>query len=192
MSRIRPLLPSALLGASLLGAASLVYGCSSPLPPSRWGVGGAALSLPWARWDAGDSSIELRPDGQVWIDDDVAFVIDGAGRVYDPDLAPLAMLEPDGRLVGTDDRDLGVVGSMHASPPGRREAWFSLLPDGTVLRYDEEGDRYAGGLWQGCQVSPSAAQACVLVTHLVTIEAEARRRRSGSGFGFGIGVMIIR
>lgn len=189
MSRLRA---PVLLAAALVGAAQLALGCSGALPPTGWSVGGAPLALPWARWDLGDTSIELRPDGQVWIDGDVAFVIDGAGRVYDPELAPLALLEPDGRLVGTDDRDLGVVGSMHASSPGRQEAWLSLLPDGTVLRYDEDGDRYAGGLWQGCQGSPSASQACVLVTHLVTIEAEARRRRSGSGFGFGIGVMILR
>jgi hypothetical protein len=178
---------------ALLGAALLTLGCSSALPPSRWSIGGAPLSLPWARWDAGDVSVELRPDGTVLVDGEPSFVIDGAGRVYDPDLAPLALLEPDGRLVGGDEQALGVVGSMHASLPGASEAWLSVMPDGTVLRYGDEGDRFPGGLWQGCHGAPSAAQACVLVTHVVLLEAEMRRRqRSGPGFGFGIGLMIIR
>jgi hypothetical protein len=183
----------ALLISGLLTAALPALGCSSALPPSGWSVGGAQLSLPWARWDMGDAIIELRPDGTVLLDGEPSFVLDAAGRVYDPELAPLALLEPDGRLVGGDDRALGVVGSMHASLPGASEAWLSLMPDGTVVRYGDEGDRIAGGRWEGCQGPPQAAQACVLVTHLVLLDAELRRRqRGGPGFGFGIGVMIIR
>jgi hypothetical protein len=188
LARLRSLLVPALLGAALFTLA-----CSSALPPSSWSAGGAPLLLPWARWDAGDATIELRPDGTVLVDGEPSFVLDAAGRVYDPELAPLALLEPDGRLVGGDERALGVVGSMHASLPGASEAWLSLMPDGTVVRYGDEGDRFAGGLWQGCHGSPQAAQACMLVTHLVLLDAEMRRRqRGGPGFGFGIGVMIIR
>jgi hypothetical protein len=180
-----------LLCSLLVGV--VAFGCASAQPPSGWQVGGAPLLLSAARWATDEGLVELAPDGSVLVDGEARFVIDAAGRVYDLDLEPVALLQPDGRLVGADDRGWGVVGSMHASLPGAAEAWLSVLPDGTVVRYGDEGERIAGGLWQGCGPAPSAAQACVLVTHLVLLEAELRRRRvPGPGLGVGFGIVIIR
>ncbi len=174
---------AAALGLVALGLVSL--GCSATPPPS-WQQGGARLTLTEARWDRGDDDlIELRADGQVLEDGDVIFVLDVAGRVVEDDHDPIAILLPDGFVVGTDDQLLGRVGVSNASPPGSATAWLALMPDGSVVHYDGDGDAHHGGRWQGCD--GPARRTCTLVTHLVRVRQLQRQPRTRVGIGIGIG-----
>jgi hypothetical protein len=168
-------------------AASLV-GCV-PSEPPRWAQGGARLVLPAAHWQrGGDDDIEIKPDGQVLEGGDLLFVIDVVGRVVDEDLEPVALLFPDGRVAGTDDFALGHVGISNAAPPGRATAWLAVRPDGSVMYFDEDGDRRAGGRWRGC--SPPALRTCTLVTHMVAVRDYVRYADSGVSVGIGVGVGV--
>ncbi len=62
------------------------------------------------------------------------------GRVSDDDYDALAVLLPDGHLVGTDNRALGYVGLNNATPPFAEQAWLSLQSDGRVVFYEPNGD----------------------------------------------------
>src|SRR6185295_217799 len=79
-------------------------------PPPNWGQGGTPLDIPRARWTRGDKLIDLMPDGKVLGDGDHLFTIDRAGRVYQPDNEPVAVLQADGRLLGKDEALLGKIG----------------------------------------------------------------------------------
>lgn len=163
-------------------------GCAAALPPSGWEHGGAPLGMPHARWVLGDVAIDVEPSGRVLIDGTPELGLDAAGRVYDREQNPLAMLLPDGTLLGPDDEPLGTVGARHASLPGDPHAWLSLAPSGEVIRYEPDGSRRPFGVWRGCGVDPRTRQACTLVTHVLG----SRLRRAGSGgtlsFGLGVGV----
>jgi hypothetical protein len=164
----------------------LVVGCT-PREPPRWAEGGAVLAIPSARWSRPDDDlVEIQPNGHVLEDGDLVFVIDRVGRVVDTDFEPVALLYPDGRLAGTDDHVLGHVGVSNAAPPDRTEAWLAVMPDGTVMYFDSDGDREAGGKWEGC-VGP-ALRTCTLVTHLLAVRNYVRRSESGVGVGIGIGI----
>jgi hypothetical protein len=172
-----------LLAASLL---AWVAGCSAS-PPPRWSEGGAPLVLPSARWQLDDDDvIEIKPNGHVLEDGDLIFVIDRVGRIVDEDYEAVALLFPDGRLAGTDDRNLGHVGVSNAAPPSRVEAWLAVMPDGTVTYFDSDGDRSAGGRWTGCR--GAAQRTCTLVTHLIALRHYSDRSQSGVGVGVGIGI----
>jgi hypothetical protein len=168
-------------------------GCSSA-PPARWVHGGASLDIPHARWTRGDTIVEIEPSGRIRINGDHELTIDRAGRLFEPDATPVALLEPDGRVVGGNDRPLGNVGTMHASPPGRYNAWLTVLPSGEVVRYDAEGDRHRFGAWAGqCNRSLGTRQVCTFVTHVLAMKM--RDRLEGGGgvtFGVGVGVGIVR
>jgi hypothetical protein len=116
------------------------------------------------------------------------FTMDRAGRVYQPDNEPVAVLEPDGRLVGKDDALLGKVGVRNSSPPGKDVAWLSINEHGQVVRFDPDGEAAGDGGWVGCE---PAIRACTLTTHIVALVESRWRRRSpmyGPGVGVGIGV----
>lgn len=159
--------------------------CTSP-PPPRWVEGGAPLTVTPARWDAGDDTIEILANGQVLENGDVIFAVDRAGRIVDEDNEPVAILLPDGHLVGTERAHLGRVGVHNASPPGATVAWLALLPNGQVLFFNREGDREPQGVWQGCR-GPQH-RTCTLVTHVVTLRQHEGRRSPGPSFGVGVGV----
>jgi hypothetical protein len=170
---------------ALLGA--LVGGCS-PAQPPRWAAGGSRLTLGAAHWQRdGAAAVDLRPDGHVLVDGDLAFVIDAVGRVTNDDYEPYAILLPDGQLVGPDDVSLGRLGVTNASPPGAVEAWLAVTPDGRVTYFDSDGERNSGGVWQGC--SGPLLRTCTLVTQLLAI-ANYRAARVGIGVGVGVGVGV--
>ena len=157
-------------------------------PKPRWAEGGAALELGAARWERDDGdAVELHPDGRVFIDGDLTFVVDRVGRVVNDDYDPYAVLLPDGQLVGSNDVSLGRIGVTNASPPGAVEAWLAVLPDGQVLYFDAEGERSSGGAWQGC--NGPVLRTCTLVTQLLAV-GSYRAARSGVRLGVGVGVGV--
>jgi hypothetical protein len=172
--------------ASALAGILLALACTPREPPS-WPQGGAALVIAPARWDRGDDDpIEIRADGRVLEDGDVLFVLDRVGRIVDPDYDPLAILLPDGRLVGTDDALLGHVGVTNAAPPWSGTAWLAVLPDGAVTYFDSDGSREFGGRWRGC--GGAAHRTCTLVTQFVALRNYRPPAETGVGIGIGIGV----
>ncbi len=157
-------------------------------PPPNWVEGGTPVDIPRARWTRGEKFLDLMPDGRVLSDGEHLFTIDRAGRVYEPDNDPVAVLEPDGRLLGQDNAVLGKIGVRNSSPPGRDVAWLSIGDRGEVLHFDPDGEARPDGVWVGCE---SSVRACTLATHIITL-VESRWRRSPSygpsiGVGFGIG-----
>jgi hypothetical protein len=174
------------LALSLL---ALVLAACSATPPPRWVEGGSPIEIPRARWQRGAHVVDIMPDGHVLIDGEHVFSIDRAGRVIEADGTPIAVLMPEGALVGRDDASLGSVGLRNAAPPRGRMAWISIGEKGEVLRYDDEGDALSDGFWTNCG---AAVRACTLTTQVVSL-AEARQRMQGgfatlSGPGVGIGV----
>ena len=163
-----------------------MLGCAPSVPP-RWAEGGAQLVLPTARWNRGDNDpIEVRPDGKVYEDGSLLFVVDRVGRVADDHFEPVAVLLPDGRLAGTDDHFLGQVGISNASPPHSGEAWLAVVPNGQVIYFDDDGTRGAGGLWTGCE--GPAHRTCTLITHLIALKSYFQRAQSNVSVGVGVGI----
>jgi hypothetical protein len=181
---MRPLLPMlAMVLATWLAA------CSTPKPPANWQKGGAALDVPRARWVRGDAVIEVARNGAVYVNGDHELTVDRAGRVYEADGTPVALLQADGRLIGPDDEDLGVVGAARASLPGNDAvAWLGLYPTGELVIYGDEGQRLALGVWLGCTDSPRVAQTCVLISHLMAQQLRQRSQAPAMSFGVGVGV----
>lgn len=166
--------------------ALLGLGCAPSLPP-RWATGGAALELPAARWTRpGNDPIDLRPDGRVFEGGSLVFRIDRVGRIVDDEYEPVALLLPDGRVVGTDDTLLGQVGITNAAPPGEDHAWLTVAPSGQVIYFAQDGTRVAGGTWSGC--SGPAHRTCTYVTHLITLQNALRQPNPGVSVGVGFGV----
>jgi hypothetical protein len=139
-----------------------------------------------ARWErAGDEPIELDAQGRVFEGSTLTFVVDRAGRVFDDDSDPVALLSPEGRLVGPSSSFLGRVGVTNAAPPHRDVAWLSVLPDGNVLYFNEDGDRSTDGRWSGCE--GALHRTCTLITHLIA----SRSSRGGMPrVGVGIGMTV--
>lgn len=140
-----------------------------------------------ARWSRNGSTIDIQPDGKVLIDGDIMFAIDAAGRVFETDGDPIAVLQQDGHLIGTDSRGMGYVGWNTSSAPGDSVAWLGIGAKGEVTRYDSDGDRSQDGYWQGC--NGPQLRACLLVSHYVVFREWQTRPRVGVGIGFG---MMIR
>jgi hypothetical protein len=173
-------------------AALALAACHSQ-PPPNWAQGGTPLDIPRARWTRGDKLIDIMPDGKVLADGEHLFTVDRAGRVYEPDNDPIAVLQADGRLIGKDDVTLGKIGIRNSSPPGKELAWLSIGERGEVLHFDPEGDAHPDGVWMGCD---AAVRACTLTAHIVTL-VETRLRRApiygpgvGVGIGFGVGMGV--
>jgi hypothetical protein len=125
------------------------------------------------------------PDGTVLVDGDRWLRVDAAGRVYDAEGEPFAVLEGDGQIVGTDDAALGSLTTYTSSLPGSRAPWVTYSQGGVVVHYDDDGDPHADGTWTGCD---SAARTCTLVTHIVYLLEARRRPHFGIGIGVGVGV----
>jgi hypothetical protein len=171
--------------SSLPLAFALLAGCA-PKPPAHWAQGGAELEIPAARWVRGDATVELHPDGKIKVNGEHEATLDRAGRLFDVDAQPIALLMPDGRVVGPDDAPLGFVGQATASLPDTRTAWIAIQPTGEVVRFEDDGAPAPMGAWFGdCRATPRTMQVCTLVTHMM-----AMRLRSGPriGFSFGVGV----
>jgi hypothetical protein len=128
--------------------------------------------------------VDILPDGRVIVDGDFWLSLDRAGRLFEADGDPIALLEPDGYLVGRDDRNLGRVGLRNASLPGRSTAWLSMNERGEVTRFDEDGAPHPLGIWVGCGAE---VRTCTLVTHLVAVLMESRRPQVTFGVGVGVG-----
>jgi hypothetical protein len=147
------------------------------------------LTLGNARWDRGEAdAVEIRANGQVLEGGDLVFVIDRVGRVVDPEYDPVAILLPDGRIVGTDAQALGQIGVTNAAPPWSNQAWLAVTPEGTVIGFDSDGERAALGHWQGC--SGPVLRSCTLVTHLLTLRRHRTAPPSGVHFGVGVGLWL--
>ncbi|HEY8945111.1 MAG TPA: hypothetical protein VIM73_12655 [Polyangiaceae bacterium] len=173
--------------ASAIAGILLLTAACTPREPPSWPEGGAPLAIGAARWDrVGEDVIEIRPDGRVLEDGDLVFVVDRVGRVADADYEPFAILLPDGRVVGTDDRWFGHVGVTNAAPPWSGNAWLAVLPDGTVTFFDSDGAREAAGHWQGC--AGVTHRTCTLVSHLIALRDYRPAPETGVGIGVGIGV----
>jgi hypothetical protein len=129
--------------------------------------------------------VDVMPDGRVIGNGDHLFTIDGAGRVFDRENEPIALLEGDGRLVGPDNANLGRVGWRNASPPGIEVAWLTVDDAGNVIRFDPEGTPHHGGSWAGCG---PALRTCTLATHVLALSQMRGGPRSNVSVGVGVGV----
>ncbi len=125
------------------------------------------LDVPRARWVVGTAVVDVFPDGRVLLNDNQEMTIDRGGRVYDMGNEPVALLEPNGNVVGPGDKPLGNVGVLHAAQAGEQNAWLSVLPSGEVVQYTSDGDKSSLGVWIGCQPTYAAHQTCTLVSHLL-------------------------
>lgn len=170
---------------SALGAVALGSIACTPDPPPRWQEGGAPLVIPEARWEREDEIFEIAKDGRVFEDGDHVYTIDVAGRVVDEDNEPVAILLPSGQVAGPDSVGLGHVGVTNAAPPGSSTAWLAVLPNGTVVRFDMDGDRSADGQWFGCR--GAAIRTCTLLSHVIAVKYYRQEPRTTVGVGIGIG-----
>jgi hypothetical protein len=158
-------------------------------PPANWVQGGSRLDIPRARWTRSGHLIDIMPDGQVLADGEHVFSLDPAGRIFELDNDPIAVLQADGRLLGKDDVLLGKIGIRNAAPPGKDVAWVAVSEQGEVLHFDPDGEGHPDGGWEGCG---GAVRACTLVTHVISL-SESRRYGAHPGFygpsvGVGMGV----
>jgi hypothetical protein len=185
--------------APLVVLAALVAGCVSAVPPPGWQQGGAPLLVARATWNAGATSVEIAQNGHVFVNDREVFTVDGAGRVFDADSQPIALLRRDGRLVGSGNEDWGAVGPTSAAAPGARYASLAIAPSGQVLQLEDNGDTEPAGAWFGCGLYAQSLQTCMLVTYLVStrfrpLEPINRYRTSPFGTplspGLGVGIPI--
>jgi hypothetical protein len=137
--------------------------------------------------------IDIMPDGKVLTNGEHLFTIDRAGRVYEPDNDPVAVLQADGRLLGRDDLSLGRVGLRNSSPGTREFAWLSIGDRGEVTHFAPDGQPSPDGAWTGCG---PALRTCTLTTHIVSlIETRMSQTRMpgphvGIGFGLGLGMGV--
>ena len=178
---------SAVIGGSTLLLA-LGTGCAPSVPP-HWAEGGAPLRIAPARWERPDQdTIELQADGRVLEGGHLRFVIDRVGRVTDDDYEAVALLLPDGHVVGTDSHALGYVGVNNASPPFSEQAWLGLQNDGHVIFYEPDGDRVSHGKWAGCD--GANRRTCTLVTQMFVLRNYRVPSNSGVSFGVGVGVGV--
>jgi hypothetical protein len=177
------------LKAFVAPLALFALGCQAH-PPPRWAEGGAPIDIPRARWTREGQLIDIMPDGKILRDGEHLFTVDRAGRVYEPDNEPVAVLQPDGRLVGRDDAGLGRIGLRNAALPGQPTAWLALGDKFEVLHFNAAGDAKADGAWTGCG---TALRTCALVSHLVSYGEMPRYPGYMSphvSVGVGMGVMF--
>lgn len=180
-------------------ALGLLAGCAaSKPPPPGWQQGGAPLYVPRAMWTIppatyyqGYVNVEITQDGRVLENGDAKFGIDTAGRVFDLDGHAVALLRPDGRLIGAGNEDLGFVGPTTAALPGTAYASLAITQAGQVLRYTEDGQMTQLGNWAGCGMFVPSLQACMLVTYLAATKYQPTRPSLypyspyGSPYGYG-------
>jgi hypothetical protein len=160
--------------------------CASS-PPKGWQQGGAPLLLPRARWVNGETLVDVDAEGRVTWGGRHVLTIDRAGRVYDAYSTPVALLQPDGFLLGEDDDPLGWVGGNEAILPGDGHSWLAMDQQGLLLRIDDDGDQRPFGQWMGCG-GVATMQACMLVSHVIGQQIMERRRSREGGPSVGIGI----
>lgn len=184
------LMRNGLAWAGIVGVAAAALGCEPPRPPAHWQQGGGVLALPRARWVQGDATVDLLPQGKVLVDGRHVLSLDAAGRVFEPDGSPVALLEPTGAVVGPDNEDLGTVGAVTAARPGQQVAWLALQPSGEVVLFGRRGRARPLGVWVGCGSAPQGRQSCVLLSHLLAGQLLERRAEPPVTFGVGVGVGV--
>jgi hypothetical protein len=128
--------------------------------------------------------LDVMPDGRVFGNGDHLFTIDAAGRVFDRENEPIALLEGE-LLVGANDASLGRIGLHNASPPGVEVAWLTVDDAGNVIRFDPEGGPHPDGTWAGCG---AALRTCTLATHVIALSQMRGGSRSNVSVGVGVGV----
>jgi hypothetical protein len=166
-----------LVGALTAGAA----GCTATPPPS-WVEGGAPLAFGHAVWTQVDGSqLSLDELGQVLVNGEFLVALDRVGRVVDASNDPVALLDAEGQLFGTDKAYLGRIGLHNASPPWSPEAWVRVSNKGSVVLFDADGESSSAGRWVGCD--GPVLRACTLLTHLVLLESVQRPPRRGPYYG---------
>jgi len=168
-----------------LSLALAVTACSTS-PPMGWKQGGQPIAIPRARWVNGETLVDVGPQGRVLIGGRHALTVDQAGRVYDVDNNPVALLQSDGYVIGTDDDPMGWVGGNEAILPGEDYSWLAMDQAGLLLRTDDDGDQRPFGQWMGCR--QVTQQTCMLISHIVGQRILARRRARHSGPSVGIGI----
>ncbi|MCA9619968.1 MAG: hypothetical protein KC731_13175 [Myxococcales bacterium] len=162
-------------------------GCATA-PPSGWQQGGAPLVVPRARWVNGDVLVDVDTDGVVTLGGKHLLTVDRAGRVYDLENEPIALLDAKGYVHGPDDKPMGWVGAGEAVLPGGEGSWLMMDATGLVVRRSGDGDR-PFGQWLGCGYAQTV-QTCMLISHIVgaqILEAQRSRPRVGVGIGIGVG-----
>jgi hypothetical protein len=174
---------------ALAACLALGAGACAAKPPTGWKEGGAAVLVPRARWVFGELAVDLGHDGKVHFNGRHRWTIDRAGRIYDEEGQPLALLGKDGVLVGPDDETIGWVGAAESRLPGQNEGWLTLGMTGELVRHEEEGSR-PFGVWMGCTAMPQTAQICTLVSHLVALRLREAAREPDVSFGVGVGVSV--
>jgi hypothetical protein len=162
--------------------AACAIACASSSPSPRWQHGGAQLALETAFLSREDATIELRPSGEVWEEDEVLFRVDRSGRVSDARGEPTAVLMPDGYLVAEDGALLGWVGVGAAYRKDGQTPSVYMFPTGQVFVADEDGQWFGGGQWTHC--ASAMLWTCTLVTHVLAVRDRAHGR-SGGGSSAG-------
>lgn len=171
-----------------LGAGVVACGTT---PPAGWAEGGRPTALAPLRWVNGAYVIDIDAEGNVYENGELRFSLDPHGRVYDPDVEPVALLDGEGYVHGPDRRPMGWVGRYEAILPGGEHSWLVLHRGGYLIRYDDDGAGTPMGVWLGC-TDPARMQTCMLVSHVVGMDLRTRARRNnprlGVGFGLGFGI----
>jgi len=170
--------------SALYFVVACLWGCASN-PPPRWQQGGAHLDLRSASWARRESTVELKPTGEVVEDDELVFRVDGSGRVSDPKGDPVAVLMPDGYLMAVDESLLGWVGGGTSFVGKDRAPVIYMFQTGQVLSADEDAEWSVDGQWTGCE--GHLLWTCTLVSHIVLVRDRAR---GGGGGGSGAGDVL--
>ncbi|MBK8255780.1 MAG: hypothetical protein IPK82_24320 [Polyangiaceae bacterium] len=165
--------------AAFIAAMGALVGCSSTLPPPGWQKGGAVLWVPTAAWRVSWLNVDLAQDGSVYMNGTLSFQIDAVGRVIDANGDPVALLQPDGKLIGTMGEDMGSVGPTTAAESGSAYATLAILPSGEVVHFEGGPQTTSRGGWTGCGVYAPSLQACMLVTHLISTRFPPRAPNTG-------------
>jgi hypothetical protein len=162
----------------------LALACASS-PSPRWQHGGAALAKGTAYWSREDSTVELRPSGEVFVEDELVFRFDGAGRISDAQGERVAVLMPDGYLIAEDDDEdkLAWVGAGASFVGTEHEPGVYVFPTGQVFLADADGEWFGGGYWVHCD--GPLFWTCTLVTHVISARDRAQGKGSSSGSGAG-------
>lgn len=114
-------------------------------------------------------------------------MIDRGGRTWDSNNDPVALLEPNGQVMGPGDKLLGSVGVLHASRAGESSAWLSVLPSGEVVQYADDGTRSPLGAWVGCHQTYLSHQTCTYLSHILAPRISSSLQNNQSMYSRGLG-----
>jgi hypothetical protein len=165
---------------SIVVLALIASGCAST-PPTGWTTGGQPMVTPRERWVNVEILVDMDLRGRVFVGGRHLLTIDRAGRIYNAQNEPVALLQRDGMLIGAEDEPMGWVGAGEAIQPGDEHSWLILQEGGLLLRSDGDQAR-PFGQWLGCSYVHTV-QTCTLVSHIIGREILAKR---GEGDGLGL------